>query len=290
MYEVTIFDLHDILFDEQRCFEYLRDRGIFYASRVCSDCMTEMSYLVSKRIFRCPKAHFRKEIGIRKNSFFEGLRLPMNKTMLTAFLWIKKTPPAVAVSMTGLSEHTIVDMYRYFRELVSSCVQEEGDVIGGDGVVVEIDESKLGKRKFHRGHHVDGVWVLGGVERTTQRRAFMVAVNDRSSETLQREILAHVAQGSIVHTDLWRGYFSLASLGYTHCTVNHSLFFKDPITGIHTNTIEGTWCGLKINIAPRNRGWDGIEERLNEFIWRRQNSEALWDGLVNAMKDMHFTG
>ena len=28
--------------------------------------------------------------------------------------------------------------------------------IGGEGKVVQIDESKFGKRQYHRGHHVKG--------------------------------------------------------------------------------------------------------------------------------------
>jgi len=40
-------------------------------------------------------------------------------------------------------------------------------MIGGEGIVVEIDESKFGKRKYSRGHKVDGVWVLEIVERTS---------------------------------------------------------------------------------------------------------------------------
>ena len=40
-------------------------------------------------------------------------------------------------------------------------------VIGGQGVEVEIDESKFGKRKYNRGRVVDGHWVFGGMERTT---------------------------------------------------------------------------------------------------------------------------
>lgn len=43
----------------------------------------------------------------------------------------------------------------------------DNEKIGGPGRTVEIDESKFGKRKYHRGKRVDGVWVFGGIERET---------------------------------------------------------------------------------------------------------------------------
>ena len=36
---------------------------------------------------------------------------------------------------------------------------------GASGKEVEIDESKLGKRKYKRGRAVDGHWVFGGMEK-----------------------------------------------------------------------------------------------------------------------------
>jgi hypothetical protein len=41
--------------------------------------------------------------------------------------------------------------------------------IGGNGMIVEIDESKFGKRKYSRGHRVEGVWILGMIEKTVQK-------------------------------------------------------------------------------------------------------------------------
>lgn len=38
-----------------------------------------------------------------------------------------------------------------------------GTPIGGDGKIVEIDESKYGHRKYYRGHRDDGQWVFGVV-------------------------------------------------------------------------------------------------------------------------------
>lgn len=38
---------------------------------------------------------------------------------------------------------------------------KKGVGLGGEGVVVEIDECKIGKIKFNRGRLVEGVWILG---------------------------------------------------------------------------------------------------------------------------------
>jgi hypothetical protein len=37
--------------------------------------------------------------------------------------------------------------------------------IGGPNKTVEIDETKLGRPKYHRSHPVKAQWVFGGVER-----------------------------------------------------------------------------------------------------------------------------
>ena len=50
--------------------------------------------------------------------------------------------------------------------------------LGGPGKVVEIDESKFGKRKYHRGKRVEGAWIFGGYERGSGR-VFMVVVEKR---------------------------------------------------------------------------------------------------------------
>ena len=62
-------------------------------------------------------------------------------------------------------------------------LEQDSEVIGGPGKIVEIDESKFGKRKYNRGKRVDGVWVFGGIEQGSNRM-FMTAVEDRSTATL----------------------------------------------------------------------------------------------------------
>jgi len=106
---------------------------------------------------------------------------------------------------------------------------------------VEIDESKFGKRKYHRGHHIEGAWVFGGYERGSGR-IFMLVVENRSAETLLQCIERFIENGTTIYSDCWKGYSKLDQHpDYEHLKVNHSITFKDPETGVHTNSIEGSW-------------------------------------------------
>lgn len=209
--------------------------------------------------------------------------------MHLGYLWLNRNSQTQAMNATGHSPNTITAFYSHFRRLVSTTLEDEDATIGGTGIIVEIDETKLGKRKYNRGHRVDGVWILVGVERSTDRKVFLERVVDRSAATLEDVIRRHVLPGSIVHTDLWKGYSSLGSnLDLVHRTVNHSIGFKDYETGVHTNTVEGTNNGLKIHIRPRNRTAD-VDEHLEEFVWRRKHCNHLWDGFIHALIDVHYT-
>jgi transposase-like protein len=147
----------------------------------------------------------------------------------------------------------------------------------------------IGKRKYNRGHRVDGVWVVVGVERTEQGKIFVIPVEARNRETLNDVISTHVAEGSIVYTDCWRGYSGVTTLpGIEHYTVNHSRNFVNPITGVCTNTVEGVNSGLKRKIAVRNRVRDGIEGHLGEYVWRKKNSKCLWSAFIKAISDSHY--
>lgn len=68
---------------------------------------------------------------------------------------------------------------------------------------MEIDESKFGRRKYYRGHKVEGQWVFGGVERGTGR-CFMVPVENRNSDTLLSIIKEYILPGTTIISDCWK--------------------------------------------------------------------------------------
>ncbi|CAG8839218.1 27394_t:CDS:2, partial [Racocetra persica] len=63
---------------------------------------------------------------------------------------------------------------------------------------------------------------------------------------------------------------------FQHQTVNHSQNFVDPNTRTHTNTIEGTWNSIKIQVPSRGRTKSKVSDHLFEFICHRQNKDNLW--------------
>jgi hypothetical protein len=79
-------------------------------------------------------------------------------------------------------------------------------------------------------------WVFGGVERESGK-TFLVPVPDRTADILVNVICAWIELGTSIISDCWAVYKDSGSLGYTHRTVNHSVSFVNPDTGVHTNTI-----------------------------------------------------
>ena len=77
----------------------------------------------------------------------------------------------------------IVNWYMFCREVCVQVLEKESVQIGGPGEIVEIYESKFGKRKYNKEKRVEGVWVFSGIDRRT-RECFLVPVEDRSAETL----------------------------------------------------------------------------------------------------------
>ena len=86
---------------------------------------------------------------------------------------------------------------------------EYSEAIGGEGVEVEIDESKFGKRKYHKGHRVEGQWVFGGREKKDKSKIFMVPVANCKKVTLLEIIKRWIKPGSIIRSDCWKAYSDL---------------------------------------------------------------------------------
>jgi transposase-like protein len=148
---------------------------------------------------------------------------------------------------------------------------------------VEIDEAKFGKRKYNRGHRVDGVWVLGMVERVPSRKIVLIAVDKRDKETLHSLIEQNVLPDSNINTDEFKSYNGLNNKFLSHNTVNHTYNYVNPNNGAHTNTIEGNWYGIKVNVPLRGRTKTKINLYLTRFMILRNESGNRLENLLKYL-------
>lgn len=183
--------------------------------------------------------------SLTHGTFFSHSHLSIAKICLFVSLWTDNVQlNIIGKHIDVTSNNTLVDWSSFCREVCYDAITTNMVPIGGEGQIVEIDESKFGKRKYNRGRAVDGQWVFGGIERSSGK-CFLVAVENRTRETLVPIIKKYILPGTTIMSDCWKPYDVLGQEGYTHLRVNHSVEFVDASTGACTNKIESTWRAAK---------------------------------------------
>ena len=111
---------------------------------------------------------------------------------------------------------------------------------------------------------------------------FLRFVERRNRQTLDPLINQHLRPHSTVWSDQFKAYFHLKELENvdSHLTVNHSVHFLDPETGVHTNGIEGLWGRMKLFLRKK-RGIprEQIPGYIDEFWWRQRYGTTHLDVL-----------
>lgn len=79
------------------------------------------------------------------------MKLELSERLRLCYHFLAKAGDTTAIVYTGHSQSTISLYYDRIRDLISSSFETTSERIGGDGIIVEIDESKFGKVKHHRG-------------------------------------------------------------------------------------------------------------------------------------------
>ena len=288
-------DIYRLCENKLNLHSWLRAKGLIgdFQGQSCDKCSVGTYQLVADRtypkdglVWRCKRKNCQHKATIRKGSWFAGSHLELTQILKLTYYWVYRCGEQfVKRELSIASNSTIVDWYNFAREVCVTILEKDSQPIGGPGKVVEIDESKFGKRKYHRGRRVDGVWVFGGIERDS-KKLFMVTVPDRSAATLIPIIKSYIIPGTKVLSDCWKSYDKLAEEGYIHGTVNHSVEFVNSETGDHTQTIESTWRAVKRSL-PRSGSTKALyDSYFAEFIFRRHYLEEKDDKFLAFLEQV----
>jgi hypothetical protein len=102
-------------------------------------------------MLRCNNRACRKSLSMYASTFFEKVRVPINKLLFIGYLWLQRCTWSQISAMAAVSEEITTNYLGFYRQLVSLALEDEDTVIGGPDIIVEIDETKFGKRKYNRG-------------------------------------------------------------------------------------------------------------------------------------------
>jgi len=287
-------DIKHIFESEEATVKFLIDEKILDIPTHCPRCK-EPIRAPNKTKIRCQRQQCRLHHGeewtqsIFKGSFFENARGGKCMILLFLYHWLCGCSTDALATLTGWGSQKVTEWMKSIHQLIATVILNDDIQLGGPGVNVYIDESKFGKRKYNKGHRVEGAWVFGGVDDT--RKVFALVVEKRNAKTLIPLIKKFIAKGSNIISDYHGGYNTIAMLkgyNYTHERVNHSKWYVDPITGVNTNPIEGTWTGMKKATPVRCRTKKQVQGCLFAFIWRRENEGNQWNGLIKALREVRY--
>jgi transposase-like protein len=235
----------------------------------------------------------RDKFTVRVGSVLERSHIAIHKWLLGFRLY--------AGSKKGFSAHQLMRtlglgsyrsawfMAHRIREAMDGSADNDGP-LGGDGVVVEADETRFGTAKRAEFTFVNGLgWVRSArreqmlvmtlVER--RGRARSIKVDDLTSDTLRAVLAVNASRKSTLHTDEFSAYREPGRDFAAHETVNHarkeySRRTRDGRT-VTSNTVEGYFSIFK-------RGMIGVYQHcsekhlaryLSEFDFRYSNRSAL---------------
>ena len=104
--------------------------------------------------------------------------MTLEEILKLTYWWCQDFDQSQIKHELGLAESTGVGWDNFCHEVCEITLLENSEKLGGNGKVVQVDESKFGKRKYYRDHHVEGQWVFGGI-------------NEGSGETGRTNTTAH---------------------------------------------------------------------------------------------------
>lgn len=277
--------------DEARAF---MERERWPNGPVCPHCgnvdQTKITALEGRKhragLYQC--AECRDQFTVTVGTVYERSKIPLNKWLAAIFLLNsgKKGVSAHQIHrMLGVTYKTAWFMCHRIRE----SMREEGlEPLGGEGQIVEADETYFGKvakenrrtkttsgRPFTKsGRASNNRPIVSLVERGGKVRSFHVAVAD--ADNVANIVNENILRETRLHTDESRLYTKVGANFAAHETVNHSA--KEYARGdVTTNSVEGYFSIFKRGMKDvyQHCAEKHLHRYLAEFDFRYNHRAAL---------------
>ena len=241
--------------------------------------------------WKCSRNDCNGSLPFLYGSYLDGTRLSLGKQICLIYKYFTGRNAKESAKELDIGYLTVTRYFRFYRRCISHYMQHNFYVNFQFNInyAIQWDEAAfVKKQKHHRGN--TGIhggrrakWVLGGVQEQTNYVALKYVLR-RDALTLQSFIAQQCPMGATVVTDCWRGYNGLNQRGFMHWNVNHEQGFVHPLSGYHTNMIEGLWQLVRGEFRKyRGMREEELQWFLDEFAFKRNmrlSQEGLWVKLL----------
>ena len=224
-------------------------------------------------IWKCTHVDCNGQRNYLHGSYLYGTKLSMATHIYLLYKYYLGRNATETSLELNMRHQTVIAYFDYFRRNISNYMQNDfyPNFQFAIGFPIQWDEAAFAKGPMHhRGHRREPNWILGGTQ-TETGMLYLQFVPNKDAPTLLPIIAAVSPAGAVQITDGWRGYFGLDALGFTHWNVNHARGFVNPLTGIHTNTIEGVWSLVRGDLRKyRGLRRNALQLFLDEYAFKRK--------------------
>lgn len=223
----------------------------------------------------------RKQFTVTVGTVFERSHIPLNKWLLATFLFVSSKKGISAHQMHRLLDITYKSAWFMMHRLREAMAPGSEPPLGGDGFVVEADETEISpSRKTRPRPRKKNLKFVTLIERDGRARSRMITGKGASIGAQVRKALRDKMDAeSTLHTDGAQHYeFTLAAK--RHEAVNHNKEFVRYLEGdesVHTNTAEGFFSIFKRGLVGtyQHMSEQHLHRYLAEFDFRMSNRASL---------------
>lgn len=224
-------------------------------------------------------------------SIFEKSRTPLQLWFYAIFLFTTSRHGVSGKELQrqlGVTYKTAHRMGTLIRKHMAAIDGEAP--LGGEGKVVEIDETYIGGKDKNAGPRGDKVIVMGMVERGGE--ALVRVVPNMKHENILPIIEASIEKGTEVHADMLTSYDVIGRSGYDLKRINKKALNAHVSPDGHTvNAVENFWRHLKrsiegthFSVSPKY-----LERYAKEFEYRfnrRMRPETMLGELLSRFPEL----
>jgi transposase-like protein len=282
MFTAPHFQDHD---EARKYLEALRWAG----EPVCAHCGTVGGHYETKKagVWRCHSKECRKDFSVTTKTVMESSHIKLH-------IWLQAYALMTA-SKKGFSAHQLHRSLKvtyksawFLAHRIRESMRTGGlTPMGGEGKVVEADETYFGEREGahiskqrqgrpykHRRHSGTKRTIVALVERGGSVRSFHAPQSDAA--TVAKIVSENIARETRLHTDESKLYSKIGAEFAAHETVNHSA--KEYARGdVTTNSVEGYFSIFKRGMKGvyQHCGEKHLHRYLAEYDFRFNNRIAL---------------